>query len=398
MTALDRTTTLILGGGFGGLVTANTLRALLPREHRIVLVEKSPTFTLGATKPWLMLGERKVNQVQRSRNGLKRRGIDVIQAEIQWIDAAKHEVSTTRGVMQCDHLVIALGADYNMGAVEGLDRAAHTFYTVEGASRLHDTLAKFSGGDVVVLIPRSPFKCPPAPYEAALLLHDYFRKRGLGDKGRLALYTLEGAPMATAGPEIGQFVRGELSQRQIAYHPLKRTKTVNPESKRVTFEDGSEAGYDLLIAVPPHEAPKVVRESGLAGPTGWIPVNPQTLEVTAAGTGAHVYAIGDVTSVPLPGRFKADTPLILPKAGTIAEGHGRAVAAHIAARVRGNGNAPPYDGKGFCYIETGDRHAVRGDGDFFAMPNPTMRAQTPDMMQYEEKLEWVAKWLKTNLG
>jgi sulfide:quinone oxidoreductase len=391
------TTTLILGGGTGGIVTANTLRGLLPKEHRIIVVDKSPSFTLGATKPWVMVGERTVKQLQHPRSALKRKGIEVVQAEILRFDAAKREVVAGRNTLHGDYMVLALGADYHMGAVEGLEKAAHTFYTLDGASRLHDALKTFTGGEVVILIPRAPFKCPPAPYEGALLLHNYFRKRGLLEKVRMAVYTVEGAPMATAGPEIGQFVRGLLSERQIAYHPQKRTKSVDPERKRILFEDGSEAAFDLLIAVPPHEAPKVVRESGLTGPSGWIPANPKTLEVTGPGAAPQVYAIGDVTTVPLPGRFKPDAPLVLPKAGAFAEGEARVVAAHIAARVLGREAPAAYEGKGFCYIETGDLHAVRGDGDFFAMPHPTMSRRTPDMMQYEDKLSWVAQWLKANL-
>lgn len=391
------TTTLILGGGFGGLVTANTLRSLLPKEHRIVVIDKTPTFALGATKPWVMLGERTTKQIQHSRNALKRRGIEIIQDQIHGIDAMKREIRTERESLRGDHLVIALGADYNMGVVEGLAQTAQTFYTVDGAARLHNTLKTFTGGDLVLLIPRAPFKCPPAPYEGAMLLHHYFRKRGLLDKTRIALYTVENAPMATAGPEMGVFVRGELSKRQIAYHPQKRTKSVDAERKRVLFEDGSEAPYDLLIAVPPHVAPAVVRESGLAGPNGWIPADPKTLAVTGPNVAPQVYAIGDVNTVSLPGRFKPDAPLVLPKAGTFADAEGRVVAAQIAAHIRGEAAVAAFEGKGFCYIEMGDRHAVRGDGEFFAMPHPAMQARTPDMMQYENKLAWVSQWLKTNL-
>lgn len=390
------TTTLILGGGFGGLVAANRLRALLPAEHKIVLVDKTDSFHLGASKTWVMLGERTPEQVSRTREALKRRGIEVRQADIERIDVASRTVKTTQGDLRGDYLVIALGADYHMGAVEGLAEAAQTFYTLEGAVRLRDTLKEFRGGDVVLLVPRGPFKCPPAPYEGAMLLHHFFHLRGALDRTRLSLYTFEGAPMMTAGAAMGQFIQDELAKRNIAFHPQKRTRSVDPAQRVVRFEDGSETRYDLLIAVPPHEAPRAARDSGLTNPSGWIPADPKTLKL-ASGDTDRVFAIGDVTVIPLPGRYRPDAPLVLPKAGTFAEGHGKVVAAQIAARVLGKEPKEVYGGQGYCYIEMGDRHAVRGDGSFYDMPHPTMSRRVPDMTQYEEKLEWARKWMGTNL-
>jgi len=390
------TATLILGGGFGGIVTANRLRELLPAEHKIILMDRVGSFHLGATKTWVMLGERTPQQASRPLNSLKQRGIEVLRREVERIDAAKREVVTKQGILRADYLVIALGADYNMDAVEGLAQAAQTFYTMDGAVQLHDTLKEFRGGDLVLLIPRGPFKCPPAPYEGAMLLHHYFHKRGLLDKTRLSFYTVEGRPMATAGPEMGQFIQEELARRNIAYHPQKRTKSVDPAKRTVIFEDGGEARYDLLIAIPPHEAPRAVRESGLTNPSGWIPADPKTLKITSGDTD-RVFAIGDVTVIPLPGRFKPDTPLVLPKAGVFAERQGRVVAAQIAARILGKEPAEVFDGTGFCYIEMGDRHAVRGDGFFYELPHPTMSRRVPSMTQFEEKQAWAQSWVKTNL-
>lgn len=396
---MKETTTLILGGGFGGLATANALRQLAPKEHRIVLVDSSPAFTLGAAKTWVMLGQRRPEEVMHPRAaGLKKRGIEYTQATVHKIDASKQEVETSRGLLRGDYLVIALGADLEMGLVPGLAEAAQTFYTLAGAAKLRDTLKAFPGGEIVLLIPRAPFKCPPAPYEAAFLLDYQFKIQRRRDKIRLSLYTLEAAPMATAGPEMGQFIRAALAERQIAFHPQKRVQSVVSAERRIQFEDGSEAKYDLLIAVPPHQAPKAVRESGLTNAAGWIPTEAQTGKVVAFADSHRVYAIGDITAVPLPGRFKPDAPLVLPKAGVFAEKQGRVVAAQIAARLRGEEPIAAYDGTGYCYIEMGDHHAVRGDGEFFALPHPQMSRRVPDLMQYEEKLAWARDWVKANLG
>ncbi len=391
-------TTVILGGGFGGLTVANSLRPLVDREHRILVVDAAPKFHVGAAKTWVMLGERTAEQISHDRSALRRRGIEFLQQQATRIDLAAKtvEVGPNAVKLAADYLVIALGAAYDMGVVDGLKESAETFYTLEGAERLNGVLKKFNGGDVVILIPRSPFKCPPAPYEAAMLLQNYFQKRGIGEKTKVTVCTLEGAPMATAGPEVGRFVVQSLTERGVAFQPLKKTKSVDGTRKVILFEDGSEIRYDLLIAIPPHVPPAVIKESGLSGPAGWIPVDPKSLAIKADASGKS-FAIGDVAGVPLPGRFKPDAPLVLPKAGVFAEAHGKVVGANIAAMILGKAPTAEFPGKGYCYIEMGDKHAARGDGSFFDLPHPTMVHRIPDLMQYEEKLEWVKRWPAENL-
>lgn len=199
--------------------------------------------------------------------------------------------------------------------------------------------------------------------------------------------------MATAGPEMGQYIRGELAQRSIGLHPQKKPVRIDHMARRVSFEDGSEAGYDLLIAVPPHEAPEVVRDAQLTNASGWIPVDPLTLNVTAAPGAGKVYAIGDVTTVPLPGRYKPDAALSLPKAGVFAEAHGRIAAHQIAAKILGRLPSETFDGRGYCYLEIGGGRALKADGSFFELPHPVMQKQTPDEAQFRDKVAWVARHL-----
>jgi len=388
---MSASTTLILGGGFGGISAANALRRLLPPEHEIAVVDQTSHFYVGAGKTWVALGERTYEQISRPRAELLVPGVRFVQTRVAALELAERRVVTEQGALGFDQLVIALGADLNPAAVSGLAAAAHTFYTVEGAERLRPVLEQFSGGDLVILIPKAPFKCPPAPYEAAMLLHAAFTARGLAGKARIAVCTVEPAPMPTAGPEIGQYIRSELAQRGIDYQPQKKTVRVDGAARRVVFEDGSEAGYDLLVAIPPHEAPKVVRDAQLTNASGWIPVDPQTLQVkTVAG---EVYAVGDVTAVPLPGRYKPDVALSLPKAGVFAEAQGRVVAHQIAAKLLGAVPKETFDGVGYCYLETGGGRAVKADGSFFELPHPVMRKQPPDEAQFRDKLDWVARLL-----
>ncbi|MBI2752153.1 MAG: NAD(P)/FAD-dependent oxidoreductase [Betaproteobacteria bacterium] len=391
---MGTTTTVILGGGFGGLAAANTLRPLLAPAHEIVVIDQSSHFHVGAGKTWLMLGERTFEQISQPRAALLVPGVEFIESNVLAIDLANRTVSTGSGPLQWDHLVIALGADLNAEKVPGLAEAAHTFYTVEGAQRLRPALERFSGGEVAILIPKVPFKCPPAPYEAAMLLHHAFERRGLGAKARIAIFTAEGAPMSTAGPEMGQYIKQELAQRGIAFHPQKIAARVDGTARRVLFEDGSEARYDLLIAVPPHEASKVVREAGLTSQSGWIAVDARTLRVTTRSEGSDIYAIGDITAIPLPGRYRPDIALSLPKAGVFAEAHGRVVAHQIAAKILGRAPSEDFDGIGFCYLETGGKRAVKADGSFFKLPHPVMQKRLPDEAQFRDKLDWVAQHLR----
>ncbi len=390
---MTSTTTLILGGGFGGLAAAHTLRSLLPKEHRITLVDQSPRFYVGATKTWVMLGDRTAEEITRKRDALLPLGVDFLQAEVQRIDPSRGEVMTSRGTLKADFLIIALGADLNMAVIPGLDQAAQTFYTLDGAVKLRHVLADFTEGELVMLIPRSPFKCPPAPYEAAMLLHAAFKQKGVRDRIRISIYTVEPAPMPTAGPEMGTFIRELVLTRDIAFHPLKQTKAIDGTRRSIVFEDGSEAKYDLLIAIPPHVAPRVVREAGLTNQAGWVPVDPKTMKVMAAESAIPIYAAGDITSVPLPGRYKPDVPLALPKAGVFAASHGITAARQIAGAILGKPSADVFDGKGFCYIEVGDDRAVKGEGSFFDLPHPQMSRHTPDTEQMQDKLQWVKNWL-----
>jgi len=388
------TTTLILGGGFGGIAAANALRGLLAAEHQIIVIDKASHFHVGAGKTWIMLGERTYEQISQPRAALLEPGVRFVAADVLGLDLSNHTVSTAKEPLHWDYLVIALGADLDLAKVPGLAEAAHTFYTVEGAQRLRAVLERFSGGDLAILIPKVPFKCPPAPYEAAMLLHYAFGRRGLADEVRIAIHTAEGAPMATAGPEMGQYIKGELAQRGIGFHPQQTTARVDGAAQRIVFENGGDARYDLLIAIPPHEAPKVVRDAQLTNPSGWIPVDPQTLQVKTPSGAGELYAVGDVTAVPLPGRFKPDLALSLPKAGVFAEAQGRVVAHQIAAKILARAPSEVFDGKGYCYLETGGERAVRGDGSFFALPHPVMAKRSPDEAQFRDKLDWVAGHLR----
>lgn len=387
------TTTVILGGGFGGLAAANALRRRLPAEHDVVVVDATPRFYVGAGKTWIMLGQRGFDDISAERSELLDPGVRFVQAGVSHIDLAGRRVATEAGELAWDYLVLALGAEMDLAAIPGLPEAAHSFYTVAGAERLRDALAAFTGGDIALVIPRLPFKCPPAPYEAAILLQEQLAERGLADTTRLAIYTVEGAPMGTAGAEMGRQIQAMVSERGIAFHPKKSLARVDGASRQLLFADDSTAGYDLLIAVPPHVAPAPVRAAGLTGPSGWVPVDPATLRVTAPGTPAGVFAVGDITAVPLPGRHNPEVPLAIAKAGVIAAAEGQVAADQIASEILHEAPGAPFDGQGYCYLETGGGQALRIDVEFFALPHPRVAQRPPDAAQMADKVAWVARQL-----
>ncbi len=386
---------LVLGGGFGGIVAANALRALLPAEHRITVVERAATFAPGANNLWIMLGDAQRQLTPRPVHSLERRGIMVIADEIRSLDAAARKVDTaSHGTLAADYLVVALGADLDMGGVPGLAEAAETYYSADGAARIRDRLGAFEGGDLVTLIARLPYKCPPAPYEAAMLLGDLLERRGIRGRTRLSVYTPEVQPLGTGGPLMGDALKKALAQRGISLHLGATAKAVDPASRTIHFENGSEAHYDLLLAVPPLVSPAVVREAGLGKP--WIPVDRETFAVQGLPEPGRVYAIGDVTAVPLPGRHKPDVPLSLPKAGTFAEAEARVVAKHIATSILGGGSDARFDGYGECYVEMQRGMAMKGQGFFFEEP-PRMTPSEPSAEHYETKRWLLQALLDENL-
>jgi len=377
-------TVLILGGGVGGLVAANELRKALPREHRVVLVERETSFVFAPSFLWLMTGDRAAEKISRPLARLQRRGIEVIHGEIERIDPQKREAVVGGQSLTGDYLVIALGAELAPETIPGLARAGHNFYTLAGAEALRDAFARFTGGRLLLLTAAPAYKCPAAPYEAAMLLEHACRKRKLREKTQIDLYAAEPGPMGVAGPEVSKAVRQMVEAKGITYHPEHQVKEVDPAARRLSFTNGAEASFDLLAYVPPHRAPKVVREAGLTGGSGWVPVDRHTLETKHA----RVYALGDVVAIPL----ALGKPL--PKAGVFAHGEAEVVAKNIARAITGKGKGASFDGEGDCFIETGDGKAGFGKGNFYAEPVPQVKLHPPGLRWHAAKVLFEKDWLR----
>lgn len=374
---------VVLGGGFGGIVAATELRKKLGKEHKVVLIDKSREHLFTPSLLWLILDERKPENIERDLSILNKKGIEYINAEVQKVDAANKTVITSVGETSYDYLIISLGADLAKDIIPG-QKEGTNFYCLKGAEVLRDELKKFEGGKVAVVIASTPFKCPAAPYEAALLIDSYLTKRGIRNKSEVSIYTPETLPMPVAGPELGNQVKSLLESRGISFHPQR--KLVSIADKELTFENGEKVKADLIPLVPPHISPTVIRESGLAGETGWIPVDGKTMKTKFEG----VYAIGDVTANKLP------SGMMLPKAGVFAHGQAEVVAHNIAVEINKSGELREFNGHGSCFLEMGHGVAGFASGNFYGDPKPVVKMKNPGRMWHWGKVAfekwWMWKW------
>lgn len=380
---MARRTVLVLGGGVGGLVTANELRRRLDPADRVVVVERERQHLFQPSLLWLMVGRRRRDQIERPLRELLAPQVELVETEVRSIDPAARRIETTAGILTGDALVVALGAEPDRDAIAGYREAALDVFSPEGATACAKALDGFEGGRVVVTVAALPYKCPAAPYEAALLLDDVLRRRGLRERSEIDVYSPELAPMPVAGPAMGAAVVGLLERRGIRFHPGSPVERFEPAGHEVVLADGSRIAYDLLAGIPPHRAPAVVRESPLAGDTGWVPVDRRTLEARHEG----VHAIGDVTTITLANGKP------LPRAGVFAHGEGLVVARRIAAALTGHQAPDTFDGVGYCWVEAGAGRAAFAAGDFFAEPDPTLALRSPGRPWHLGKVLLERSWI-----
>ena len=377
-------TALILGGGVGGLVAAHRLRRALPRDHRVILIERERQHLFQPSLLWVAVGHRRPEQIQRPLDHLARKGVELVHATVEAIDPSRRVVTAGGREYTGDAVIVALGAELAPEIIPGLADGGHNLYTLSGASAILGALKSIRGGRVAVLTAAPAYKCPAAPYEAAMLVEAWLRSHGQRASTELDFYAAEPGPMGVAGPAVSAAVRQMVESHGIRYHPEHQLVGVDPGARTLAFANGTTAGYDLLIYVPPHRAPAVVRRSGLAPEGGWVGVDRGTFETTVPG----VYAIGDVTTVPL----AMGKPL--PKAGVFAHRQAEVVAQNIAALWTGSGARRTFDGHGECFVETGDGRAGFGAGNFYAEPLPEIALKGPNRFWHWGKVVFEWKWLR----
>ena len=361
---------LVLGAGFGGLELTTRLSEQFGDDLDVVLIDRSDGFVFGFSKLDVMFGKTPASRVHHPYSALVKPGVRFIQSTVRSIDPVGKRVETDAGMFEADILVVALGADLHPDATPGLVEGGHEFYTVGGAFALRDVLSSFDGGRVIVGVTSTPFKCPPAPSETVLLMHDHLIARGVRDASSIALVMPMGLPIPPS-PAASKALLVAFAERGIEWHPDRLVRGLDPARQVALLSDGSEMPYDLFLGIPVHRAPEVVVESGLTV-DGWIPVDPLTLETSFPG----VYAVGDVTSVGTP------------KAGVFAEGQAAVVADEIGAILRGDAPTATYDGHGLCYLEFGENQVARVDVTFLSGQRPFGDMDGPSRDLVADKIEF----------
>jgi len=375
-------TALVLGAGIGGITVARALRKSLPPADRVVVIEREHEHVFAPALLWHIVGASEPAQFTRPLEALKTKGIELVRGEVSRIDPSALTVEVGGKTITGDAMVVALGADYAPEGVPGLAEHGLNLYTLAGAQKIRAALGGFKGGRIVVLTAAPGYKCPAAPYEAAMLIEAYMRKRVVRAKTEIAIHAAEPAPMPVAGPVAGAQIKSMLEYKGIAY--FAGHQVVSVEDGVLNFSDGQSAAFDLLLYVPPHRAPAVVKEAGLCGESGWVPVDRGTL----ATKFANVWAIGDVTAIPL----KMGRPL--PKAGVFAGRQAEVVASNLAAAWNGKSATARFDGHGMCFLETGNAMAGMGSGNFFAEPLPDVRMRFPNPIWHLGKILYQQFWLR----
>ncbi|WP_147917264.1 NAD(P)/FAD-dependent oxidoreductase [Ruania zhangjianzhongii] len=369
----SRQRVVILGAGFGGLEVASMLSQALGDEAETTLVDRAESFVFGFSKLDFMFGHTEAEHVRLPYADAAHPGVRMVRAEVLGIDPVARTVTLSSGELAADILVIALGADLDPAATPGLVEAGHEFYTVPGAEAARDALQAFDGGRVVVAVTSTPFKCPPAPSETALLLHDFLTERGLRDKSTIDLVMPLPKPVPPS-PAASEVILAAFEERGIGWHPGQLVRSVDPAARTVALGDGGEMAFDLLLAAPKHHAPQVVVDAGLTE-DGWIPVDRRTLRTRFDG----VFAVGDVTSVGTP------------KAGVFSEGQAAVVAEQIIEQVRGGSSAAEYGGQGVCLMEFGGGQVAKVDVTFAPDRAPYGGMVGPSVENAQEKQSFGAE-------
>ena len=358
---------VVLGAGFGGLELSTLLSEALAERLDLTLIDKNDSFFFGFSKFDVMFGRKTPDAVRLAYRNIVKPGVRFRQETITAIDPEARRVTTNTGTYQADVLVIALGADYDQAATPGLSEGGNEFYSFSGAERLREVLPTFTKGRAIVGVTSTPFKCPPAPSEAALLLHDYLTAKGVRDACEISLVMPFGVPIPPS-PASSRALLATFAERGINFVPNRLVRALDPRRRIAILDDESEMPYDLFLGVPKHRVPDVVAASGMTE-DGWIPVDRKNLKTRFPG----VYAIGDVTSVGTP------------KAGVFSEGAARVVAASLIAEIQGGELPTAYTGAGSCYVEFGIDRVGRVDVDFLSGPSPTGSFIEPSVALVGEK-------------
>jgi sulfide:quinone oxidoreductase len=375
---------LILGGGFGGLAAANEIRKNLPASQiKITVVDKKDWFMVGFAKLWIINGTRTFENSIGSLNELRKKEINFIKEEITKINLHNKNIEIGNGILSYDFLIIAMGAVLAPEKIPWLSENGMNLYDHNQLTEIHNKIKKIKSGKIAISIMGMPYKCPPAPFEASLLIDSMLRQEEVRNSIEIHLYSPAPITLPVAGIEISQQILNLINSENIIFHDSCKIKSV--EKNKLIFQNG-EAEFDLLLAIPPHIAPKVIYESGLAKEGGFILIDRECKTPFE-----DVYAVGDVTTLAV------NETASVPKAGIFAEGEAITVAQNIISKIESKNEFSLFDGKGGCFIESGRNTASLIEVDMFSEPKPSTNLTESTAKHLDEKLQFekerLTKWL-----
>lgn len=375
---------MILGAGFGGLAAAIELRKGLGQDNRVIVVERKKSFMMGLVKLWILEGSRRLEDSQTPLEGLNAKGIEYLNDEVTEIDVAQNRVQAKdHGWIKYDYLIVALGAELAPDRIGGFVGRGYNLYDAQQVPALREKLLGLERGKVAISIMGMPYKCPPAPYEASMLIDNMLTRQGTRSNIEIDIYAPALIALPIAGPQISANIVEIVSQRGIRFHPSHKLKLVI--DGKLEFENGSKADYDVLIGIPPHKVPEIVRSAGLTE-GDWVAVNRDTMKTEFK----NVFAVGDVTEIKL-------GALALPKAGIFAEEQAKVAARQIIDEISGRPSMTTFAGQGYCFMDVGNRRAGYLEGDFFNPTGPSLRLDAPSEQNFQKKQDFersrIKEWL-----
>jgi sulfide:quinone oxidoreductase len=375
---------LILGAGFGGLAAATELRKNLGLDHRVIIVDRKKSFMMGLVKLWILEGSRNLEESQTPLDGLNAKGIEYLNDEVTRIEVTQSRVQARdHGWIEYDYLIVALGAELAPDRIAGFVGRGYNLYDAQQVPKLRDRLLQLERGKVAIAIMGMPYKCPPAPFEASLIIDSMMSRQGTRNNVEIDIYAPAPIALPVAGPQVSANVVEMVSQRSIRFHPSHKLKSVADD--KLEFENGSKADYDVLVGIPPHRAPEVVRSAGLTE-GNWVAIDRNTLKTRFK----NVFAVGDVTEIKV-------GAMALPKAGIFAEEQAKVAAKQIIDEINGRPPVATFAGQGYCFMEMGNRRAGYLEADFFNSAGPAIRLEEPSEQNFQKKQDFertrVKEWL-----
>ncbi len=350
---------LILGSGAGGTVVANMLRKeLVESEWEITIIDRKEQHHYQAGYLFIPFGIYSENDVIKPKKEFIPKGVDFVVNNVVKINKDERRVETEQGRQyDYDWLVIATGCDIVPTEIDGMMDGWHTdifdFYTLGGALELRKRLKYFDSGKVVLNIAEFPYKCPIAPLEFVFMADWFFTVNGFRDKVEIEFVTpLDNVfTKPVAAKALAQFA----TQKNIKVTPHFDLAQVNAKEKTIESGKGEKVGYDILVAIPPNMGDKVLINSGISDPLGFVPTDNHTLK---AENMDRIFVIGDTTNVPTS------------KAGSVAHYQGYTVVENLVREIDGHQAKPTFDGHATCFLASGFEKAILLDFNYDVEPLP----------------------------